>query len=277
MKDKTEGLPVSEIGKGDDGHYYFVHPDGSIETMHDLTLAQARKRGCYASVTTKIGVLSNPFIDRWKKKELIKQASLNPRLDNEELDEYVTRIDNITWGQPVRWDGQKFQSNEFGLAVHAELENWNRNASYKIAPEWEMYCVGFQSWARANLSEMVAAEYMAVDHDLRTVGTVDLIARKSDGTVCLADFKCRECGSKGVGKFYDKDCMQLAIEASIVRREMNLEYIPECWSMCICANTGTLYPKKWTDKAVAKADRKFRALSYAYDIINGFDGEDNGH
>jgi len=257
----------------DSGHYYRVYSDGSIEPMHDLSLAQARRAGCYASVTTKIGVLKNSFLDQWRMKNLVLTASSTPRLPKEEDEDYVNRIDAILWGQPTRWDGVKLQSSDFGLAVHSELEQWNQNSGYEVAPEWELYTRGWKQWFADHVSRTIAAEYMAVDHDLRTVGTVDFIGMKKDETAFLADYKTRQCAPKNVGKFYFKDCMQLAIEADIIRRERGLDYMPECWSMCICADSGNLYAKKWTEKMVNRGIEHFKALSNAYDIVNQFTGQ----
>lgn len=257
----------------DNGHYYKVWEDGRVETMHDLTMAQARKVGCYASVTTKIGVLKDPFIDGWRMKGLILTAEKNPRMSDEKDGDWIDRIDAMLWGQPTRWDGVQFQSSEFGLAVHAELEEWNKNPQYQIDPAWEPYTRGWREWYGNYVERTIEAEYMAVSHELRTVGTIDFLGVKKDGSVALCDYKARECAAKGVGKFYFKDCMQLAIEADIIRKERGLDYMPECWSMCICANTGTLYAKKWTELMVTRGIAHFTALSNAYDVVNGFGAE----
>jgi hypothetical protein len=219
-------------------------------------------------VTTKMGVLKDSFIDGWRLKTSILEAEKNPRMQGESDDEWVGRIDSILWGEPVRWDGLKFKSSDFGTLVHAELEAWNKDRSYKIADVWKPYCESYCLWAMGRV-ETIEAEKKVVDHDLKVVGMVDLIANV-DGMVSLLDFKTRGCDGKG--KFYNKDCMQLAVEAKIVQRDMGLPYCPDCYSLCICNKTGQLFVKKWTEKMVKKQYKIFRALSAAYDVVNGFDG-----
>lgn len=251
----------------DDGHYYLVN-GSTVTPCHDLTKAQARKRGCYASVTTKRDVLSNSYLDKWRLKRLILESEQNPRLPNEDDDNWIKRIDNILWGQPTRWDGVKFQSWEFGTSVHAELENWNLDHGYAIRPEWEPYCRGWQEWSGQNIAKTIAAEYLAVCHKVRTVGMVDFIGEMLDGTLCLADYKTRQCD--GEGKFYDKDLMQLAVEARIIKEGRGLDYWPRCFSVCIDSNGGSTFVKEWKTEKVVLADWQFGKLSAAYDAMNGF-------
>jgi hypothetical protein len=64
--------------------------------------------------------------------------------------------------------------------------------------------------------------------------------------VFMADYKCRSCSGKG--KFYGKDCKQLAIESVMLAKQMKLDYNPYIISVCICANTANHFHKRWTNE-----------------------------
>jgi hypothetical protein len=259
----------------DNGHYYFIHQDGAVEAMHDLTLAQARDKGCYPSVTTKIGVLKDPGLEDWRLQKLILTAEQNRRYTDEQDADYVSRINDIVWGQPTRMDGVQFQSNVFGTLVHSEIEKWNIDNSYQPPPEWEPYVIGWQQWYSKEIAYTIKAEYMCVDHQTRTAGMIDFVGMTHSGNVVLCDYKNRTC-DKGKGKFYFKDCMQLAIESRVIKSEMGLTYLPAIYSMCIDTITGRLFAKKWSETMQLRGIAHFEALSHAYNVINGFTGDNNG-
>ena len=95
-----------------------------------------------------------------------------------------------------------------------------------------------------------ATEYIAVDHQLKIAGSIDFLGEDSDGKMFLADYKCRSTEDRG--KFYDKDCQQLAVEANAIKKIFELDYLPECRSICISTDNKKHFHKVWKDKDVKK-------------------------
>ncbi len=52
----------------------------------------------------------------------------------------------------------------------------------------------------------------------------------------------------GKGKFYPKDCKQLAIESVMLARKLKLDYFPKVRSVCIDTNTAEHYHYEWSDE-----------------------------
>lgn len=259
-----------------DYHFYKVYPDGTVEAQHNNTLSQARKAGLLGSVTTALGCWKDDFLDNiWKPKKLILETEANPRILLEPDEDYVPRIVQLMWGVRTRWDGVQFPSNDFGTAIHAELERWNIDHSYEFAPEWAMYCRQWTTLYQANIAETVAAELKVGCLKRHIAGTIDLLARGHDGLISLWDFKVRGAFKNGKGFTANKDCQQLAIEAAIIADQMGLDYLPGCNSIIIDCESGEYHHHKWTPYRVEKHLREAEAIVNAFNVVNGFtEGKD---
>lgn len=252
-----------------DHHFYLVDPDsGEIEPAHKLSLQGARKSGAYASVTTKLKLIYNPYLENWRGKTLCELSVNNPKLPDETIDEYYARLDNMTWGQPVRWDGVMFQSDEFARHIHAEIDRWNHNKEVFFSPEWAQYCYGWQTWYEANIIQTIASEKMLACNEMRVAGVADFIGEHREYGVVLCDYKCRDCKGKNKGKFYDKDLLQLAIEAKMWATKTRMDKVPRIFSICIDTDTGRLYERLWTEELQDMGERHFRAINACYNILN---------
>jgi len=82
-----------------------------------------------------------------------------------------------------------------------------------------------------------------VDYDLKIAGSIDFLGEDSNGKIFLADYKCRATENKG--KFYEKDCQQLAVESNAIKKEFELDYLPECRSVCISTENKKHFHKVW--------------------------------
>ena len=93
--------------------------------------------------------------------------------------------------------------------------------------------------------QVIDCEYIISDSRFKIAGSVDFIGLDKDEKVFLADYKCRSCDGKG--KFYGKDCKQLAIESVMLAKKLKLNYNPKIISVCIDTNTAEHYHKTWSD------------------------------
>ncbi len=117
-------------------HYYdkqgnavYEVPRAKGDGMRPTTLADARKLGLVPSVTTILSCAAKPGLDAWKAKQLLEAALTLPRLPNESLDDYATRVIEDSKAQ-----GKK--AAERGTALHEAIEDyiWGRTT-----PEWDKH------------------------------------------------------------------------------------------------------------------------------------------
>lgn len=194
------------------------------------TPAKARKAGpeVYPSVTTVLGIMSDPFLDSiWKPREITRIARELPDLEWQE----VSQLTYGTRDHPA--SGEKIPSSEFGTAVHKAIEVMLNGD--ELDPE----TAPFYGWAVPFIDfvdEMdwgtFASEMTVYSRTLRVAGTVDYIGIKPDGSMVLCDYKCRR-GCEDKAKVYDKDLYQLAIEAQILFEAGATETMPECRTVVI--------------------------------------------
>lgn len=247
-------------------HYYTKTEAGRITLSKSVnTVAKARKSKTrvYASVTTKLAYAPNAFMSHWKDKEIVRLAREHPELNLEQLQD-------LRWGTRTMPDGVTVvSSSEFGSAVHEQLEKATLalidGADYHNL-EWLCYYRPFLSWLSAESITPTHAEFKVCSERYNTAGTLDGVGLK-DGKVILWDFKTR-AGDNLKTKCYEKDAMQLAVEADIIKSDWELDYMPRIYTIIVDAESGEIYPKLWTEKAQEKALNKFDILSTFFDAWN---------
>ena len=247
-------------------HIYRRFRNGSIRLLKTVdTLAKMRRsKGELAvSITTKLGIAPNPYLDKWRRQRVWEIAILNPKLPFKDADRQ-------SYGMRTDLDGCRVTSSEFGTRVHAEMEqailHLMHGADYHS--EYASYYLPFLKWMDSHKVFPTAAEKMIFDADLMLAGTMDLIA-EMDGKVCVFDFKTRECrGSDPKSKTYPKDAMQLAIGADIIRRQIGADYNLPIYSVIIDTETGETGVKLWTEKAQLIHLKKALATNHYYNVMN---------
>ena len=160
-------------------------------------------------------------------------------------------------------------SSEFGTTVHARLEGHVLEQDMEESA-YDDYAMPFLDFIASEGITPKHAEYVVFSEQIRIAGSVDFIGTDKDGNYLLADYKCRSCKGSGKGKFYDKDCSQLAIEAWMFARMHNLEYIPRCISVCIDVDSMEHVHKEWSELDCYKGILRAKLLSTLYwmDFMN---------
>ncbi len=118
---------TSDKGTGiasEQGHWYdkqgaavYEVPRAKGDGMRPTTLADARKLGLVPSVTTILSCAAKPGLEAWKAKQILEAALTLPRLQDETLDDYATRIIEDSKAQ-----GRK--AAERGTQLHEEIESF---------------------------------------------------------------------------------------------------------------------------------------------------------
>lgn len=169
--------------------------------MRPTTLRDARKLNLFPSVTTILGLLAKPGLEKWKLEQAILASLTLPRFDGESADSFAVRVISDSKEQ-----GRKAMDK--GTAIHTSLEQ-----AYKAEifdRDHELY-VGGTLHAISNhfgIRKWVAEK--SFSHPLGYGGKVDLFS--GDGVVI--DFKTTEFNEdkKDVGG-YDEHLLQLAAYA----------------------------------------------------------------
>ncbi len=139
----TKGTGIAS----EQGHWYDKQGNAVYEVprvkgggMRPTTLADARKLGLVPSVTTILACAAKPGLEAWKAKQILEAALTLPRLADETLDDYATRIIEDSKAQ-----GRK--AAERGTELHAAIELY---IQYKALPmeveaKWGQHCCKVQN------------------------------------------------------------------------------------------------------------------------------------
>lgn len=242
-------------------HFYLKTKDGWELSKSIDTLAKAKKwsKPYCASVTTKIALAPKaPQFYEWRDAEIVRLAREFPSLS-------ASEVSKRTWGMRTCPEtGEEISSSEFGTQGHKALEEFNINGI--TGGPYNLTLKLWSQWLRKEDVSIVEAEALIGCERRRVAGTIDFIGRMY-GRIILCDYKFREARDLEHLKtkaYYNKDDMQLAIEARMIREQWKLDYTPRIYSILMNANEPMMYAKLWTMKAQAEAERKFEILNTFY-------------
>jgi hypothetical protein len=168
------------------------------------TLADAKKKNLYPSVTTVIGVANKgPGLQRWMQEQAILAALTLPRLDGEEESEWLSRVLNDS-------KAQSRQAADRGSAIHAIIESFFDNVLLEVVPE---YCRNIENALKAAYGARLWIPEQSASHtELKFGGKIDLHAKadKVKGVSgVVVDFKTKEIPLESVVP-YQEHIMQMA-------------------------------------------------------------------
>lgn len=232
-------------------HFYATKAKTPSLVEDVQTPAKAKKiPGMYPSVTTVLSIIVDDFINNiWKPRRITELAREYPDISWEDVIE-------LTYGlRKHPKTGKMIPSSSFGVCVHKRIEELvddviHGGTNETVLDPFTPWAEPFLEWMDENDIKPKATEYIAVDHQLKIAGSIDFLGEDSDGKMFLADYKCRSTEDRG--KFYDKDCQQLAVEANAIKKIFELDYLPECRSICISTDNKKHFHKVWKDKDVKK-------------------------
>lgn len=239
-------------------HFYATKAKTPSLVEDVQTPAKAKKiEGMYPSVTTVLSIIKDDFIDnRYKPMKITEIARDKPDISWEEVLE-------LTYGLRMHPEtGNMVPSSSFGVCVHKRIEELLECEQDTILDAFTPWAKPFEDWVDENGVQVLATEYIIVDPDLKIAGSIDFVGKDQEGKIFLADYKCRS--TSGRGKFYDKDCQQLAVESRAVKKFMELDYDPEITSVCICTETRQHYHKTWKEKDFTKHLRTAELAAQLY-------------
>jgi len=217
--------------------------------LTEAGIKDMREFGHLPTVTSVIGCLANPFLERWKQKNA---ASLALELTDEEREgdksELVGQV--LDSSRQIGIDAAN-RGNEIHTGAEAIMrgEEWNEDDPQLVA---------LDEWAKANITRVDFTEKVLIDRELGVAGTCDLKAEHQELGTCVFDYKSQNCKSGPSGKpranYYPSFLLQLSEYANIVG-----DGIPVV-SVIVDKNTPTIFEKRWPDEQVAAALQAFKSL-----------------
>jgi len=186
--------------ESESGHYYTKLGEpaykiiGKNGNKRNTNVKDARELGLVPSVTTIIGQLAKPGLDRWKSEQLLLAALTLPRHDAEAESEWLERVmaDSRSTGK---------EAAERGTRMHGVLENFYRRKEIGILP---FYVIEVDRTITAHFGVQQWAAEASFAHPQGFGGKIDL-----NGSNVVIDFKSK-VGDISKVKPYHEQIMQLA-------------------------------------------------------------------
>ena len=172
------------------------------------TVTDARKLNLIPSVTNILGIKAKPALDIWKLDKAILAASNNPQKEGEPFDVWTSRIAEAS-------EEETRKAAEWGTAIHAEIEEYNRTGAFPGKGEILDYVAGYDTWYRENVVKVIDVEKSIVG-DLGYAGRLDLhamIRHEGRDRRAIIDYKSQKLSGKAKGRFYPEWSMQLSAYA----------------------------------------------------------------
>jgi len=247
-------------------HFYKKSSTGRVSLVNSVdSIAKAKKHGGVSpSVTGILSImpkgLSGFDMNIWRENKLIEFTKKYPDDPPEKLKERL-------WGYRTDEDGTEITSSEFGTKAHAGLEEalkqYQDGADYH--GPYKQYASRFIEHISTEGSAPVHMELSVLDDDLNVAGMLDLVCMSAKGKYELYDFKFRNDKNKS----YDTDCCQLAIEAKIVAKQWELDYIPDVFSVVFDCESAEMKVKHWAASKVDWGITAFEKLNDNYQFFSG--------
>jgi hypothetical protein len=186
--------------ESESGHWYTKLGEPAYQIIgkngkqRNTTVRDAREHGLVPSVTTIIGQLAKPGLDRWKSEQLLLAALTLPRHENEAESEWLERVmtDSRSTGK---------EAAERGNRMHGVLENFYRRKEIGILP---FYAIEVDRTITTHFGAQQWAAEASFAHSSGFGGKIDL-----NGSNVVIDFKSK-VGDVSKTKPYFEQIMQLA-------------------------------------------------------------------
>ena len=166
------------------GHWYTADGQPSYTriakngNVRATTLRDAKKEGLLPSVTTIIGSLAKPGLDRWKQEQVLLASLTLPRLENELEADWLKRVT-----EDSRATGR--DAMDRGTQMHNVLEAYFTQV---YMPEYPSYTQRTEEALRNHFGDQYYDCEQSFAHPLGYAGKCDLSSKEG----IIADFKTKE-------------------------------------------------------------------------------------
>ena len=259
----TQGARKDPIIRTEESSHWY-EPDGTpaytrttaAGDERPTTLRDARKEGLLPSVTTVLGILKNPMLEKWKLENILTAALTLPRIEGETVTDFARRaaLDASSVGR---------NAAGFGTIMHAAAESWARHGQWVRDPVVDGHMAHFTKWWTASIVRVVSIEQSVVGKE-GYAGKFDLLAEHEAHGLVLVDFKTQNV-KKGKPGFYESWVRQLAAYRHASGRACGL------LSLVIDSNTPSAPVEHlWSAEEAEDGLQTFLLATQLWQRINGY-------
>ena len=201
---RSDGTPVHRL------------PTADGRGERPTTLRDAKRLGLYPSVTSILGVLAKPGLEKWKLDQVALATLRTPKQAEESLDYWCNRVRNAAFEQVE-------QAADLGTMIHGALEAAMAGEPYD--PELRVYVQPVLEWKEKTGIQIVDREIRLVNKAEGFAGTADVLFRYGQQGIGILDYKTRKTKAGEVVAAYDNQAMQLAAYAGTYWGPENIDRV----------------------------------------------------
>lgn len=188
------------------------HGDGDRPT----TLKDAKRLRLYPSVTSTLGVLAKPGLEKWKLDQVALACLRTPKQPEESEDYWCTRVRNAAFEQVEA-------AADLGSKIHGALEA--AMAGEPFDPSLRVFIAPVLEWKQKTGIHIVGREVRVVNKAEGFAGTADVLFRYGDTGIGILDYKTRKTKPGETVQAYDNQAMQLAAYAATYWGAENIDRV----------------------------------------------------
>ena len=188
-----------------DGQPAHAQPKAGGAGERPTTIADARRLGLVPSVTTILGIIGKPQLEKWKVSQGILAAGKNPRQEAESQEYWVQRVYDAAFQQVE-------DAAEKGSAIHAALDAVMDGQP--VADEYRAHVQPVLAWLSETGIEIAERETLVVNLQEGYAGRADVFFRYGKRGIGILDYKTRKTRVGERVTPYDGQGMQLAAYAA---------------------------------------------------------------
>lgn len=213
--------------------------------IRSTTIRDARKDNLFPSVTSVLGILAKPGLEKWKERNILA-AAWDMR---QYAGDFEFWLDAVVSASFAKSKG----SMDFGTRYHEMAWNHALGQSMELDADLKPFYPHFTQWFNGNVVKMVEAESVVV-HDTGFAGTRDIVFLHRDypDHVIVGDYKTQDVKKKYGPKAWPEHCLQLAAYGHCT---INGNTLPVKTMNIIIDNNAPapLTEHPWTDEETASA------------------------
>ena len=203
-----------------------IRPDGT--PVHKLptadgrgeratTIRDAKRLGLYPSVTSILGILAKPGLEKWKLDQVALACLRTPKQAEESEDYWCNRVRNAAFEQVE-------QAADLGHHDPRRARSWPWTAN-PTPMTCGPYVEPVMAWKQRSGIEIIEREIKLVNQAHGFAGTADVLFRYGQNGIGILDYKTRKTKPGEDVEAYDNQAMQLAAYAATYWGEENLDRV----------------------------------------------------
>ena len=249
------------------GHWYkadgtpahrMLTADGSGERV--TTIRDARRLGLYPSVTSILGIMAKPGLEKWKLNQVALATLRTPKADEESEEYWCNRVRNAAFEQVE-------EAADLGTMVHNALDRAMAGDEYD--PEFRVYVEPIMEWKSETGILIVERELRLVNETHGFAGTADVLFRYGQNGIGILDYKTRKTKPGEKVRAYDNQALQLAAYAATYWGEENIGRVLAANVFISTTEAGRMDVVK--HESLARDWEAFKLITALWRYVKGYD------